>query len=103
MGSNGSGRSRHTESLAPPLSRFPRVGRWRLGKTFPAQLGDGRVGLRRRHAERAQDVLGLCELDLAVLDDLDAVAGRFAKIEPVTWEDFDAVVGERAARRLLVV
>src|SRR6516164_9564307 len=75
----------------------------RLGEVLRAQLGERRVRLGKLEAHPAEDALGLRELHLVVLDDLDEVAPRIEEVEATAGTDLDAGSLERAARRLLVV
>src|SRR6476659_10287354 len=66
-------------------------------QAFRAQLFQRRVSLLRREAHRSEDVVCLGELDLVVLHDLHAIAGRVAEVEPVAGPDLDARVLKRTA------
>ena len=59
--------------------------------------------LQMGEAHAAQDVVGLGELDVAVADDLDAVAPGVAEIEERAGQELDAGGDQRLARRVLVV
>src|SRR3954447_2421025 len=73
------------------------------GEALVAQLGGGRVGLAELEAHPGQDLLGLGELDLVVLDNLDAVAVGVEKVEAAAGQDLGARGDQCPARRLLVV
>ena len=47
--------------------------------------------------------LGLAELDVPVVHDLDAVSPRVAEVQPAAGEDLGAGLLERATGRVLVV
>ena len=68
-----------------------------------SKLGEGRFALAELEPHPPQDPLGLRELHLVVLDDLDEVAPGVEEVEPAARADLHAGGFESAPRRLLVV
>ena len=86
-----------SKSRTKPLAGRP-------GQSFLAELCDRLLRLGqviKVHA--AQNLRRLRELDVAVVDDLDVVAPGVDEIETASRLDLRAGIGERLARRLLVV
>jgi hypothetical protein len=72
-------------------------------ETLGPQLGEGPLRFAELEAHAVEHALGLRELDLVVLHDLDAVSARVAEVEPRAREDLDSGFLERTPRVLLVV
>ena len=66
-----------------------------VGEPFLAELVERRLGLAELQLHAPAAPVGLRELDLVVLDDLDTVAGRVAEVEAMAGQDLDAVLLER--------
>src|SRR5690242_6835969 len=74
-----------------------------VGEALRAQLVERPFGLSQLEAHSLEHALALAELDLVVLDDLDAVATRVADVEEAARESSQACILERAPHGLLVV
>ena len=74
-----------------------------VGEILRAQLLQRLLGLAQLEAHPRKDAIGLGELDLVVLHDLDPVAARVANVEEAARKEFDSCLLERVAGRFLVV
>src|SRR5581483_135319 len=74
-----------------------------VGEALRSQLAERLPRFAELEAHSGEDAIGLRELDLVVLHDLDAIAARVANVEERARKHLDARFLERASRCLLVV
>ena len=101
----GDGRPRRRQPAGRPGRRTtaplrePRGVRGLAAEALLAQLGEGALGLLDLDAHPGEHGRGLRELDVAVVDDLEAVAPGIAEVEAAPGEDLDAGRLERPRGR----